>query len=69
MEIKQDMQEVADDVKRLLPIIQDFSRDITAEMAEIKDKIEETFRLATELRYKVKSYKLLNFNCFVIRKA
>ena len=38
-------------------------------MAEIKDKTEETFRIATNLRYQVKAFKLLNFKCFVIRKA
>ena len=52
-EIKQNMREVTDDVKLLLPAIQDFSNSITAEMAEIKDKIEETFLIVTDLRYKV----------------
>ena len=60
-ELKQNVAEVKDDLRQLLPMVVDFSRNITAELEEIKDKIEVTFQLVTDMRYKVSIIKHVIF--------
>lgn len=55
-ELKQNMAEVKDDLKLLLPKVQQFSESITSELNEIRDTIEVTFRMVTDMRYKVGSF-------------